>query len=141
MRAFICMICYVVVISGCATQGVNSMKYTEPEMVKINNEITVDKPYSVVWDSLVKQISKSFYMINNIDKESRIINISFTVNNPENYVDCGKTTRTYGYNDKVESFQYDVAGASDYKIAGNEQPHPAWISYALVHRSTSLAGR
>lgn len=131
----------LIMFSGCATQGVNSFKYTEPVTVKIENEITVNKPYSAVWDSMVKQISKSFYVINNIDKESRILNLSFTTNKPADYVDCGRTSRTYTQGEKIEKFEYDVAGSSDYKAAGDKQNHPSWATYALVHRKASLEGR
>jgi hypothetical protein len=63
----------VVAISGCATQGVNTFNFNDAKPAKIDNEIVVSKSQSVVWDILVKQLSKSFYIINNIDKASRII--------------------------------------------------------------------
>jgi len=73
---------------GCATQGISTRQYTENVPVQIKNEIVVSKPYTQVWDIMVKEISKSFYVINNIDKESRIINLSFSTNSPTEYVDC-----------------------------------------------------
>lgn len=128
-------------ITGCATQGVNAYKYNEPVQSKVENEITVDASYSSVWDKLVRQISKSFYVINNIDKESRIINLTFSTNKPEQYIDCGRTNRTYTQGDKVEKFVYEVAASSDYKAAAPEQPHPSWASYHMIHRRTNLEGR
>jgi hypothetical protein len=88
-------------ITGCATQGVSTYKYTDNAPIQINNELVVSKPQSQVWDILVKELSKSFYVINNIDKESRIINVSFSSNAPSEYVDCGKTHRTYTQGDKT----------------------------------------
>lgn len=141
MKKIVLSLMLVSLLAGCATQGTNSLKYTEPEIVKINNEVVVNKQHSIVWDSIVKQISKSFYIINNIDKESRIINVSFSSNKPEDYIDCGKSIRTYTQKDNVETFQYAVAGASYFKMAGDQQPHPAWASYAVVHRMPILEGR
>lgn len=129
------------VLTGCATQGVNSFNYTAPTFTQIKNEAVVQKPYSQVWDKLVKEISKSFYVINNIDKESRIINISFGTNTPADFVDCGYSHRTYTQGEKVDTFDYEVAGASQFKIAGNQKPHPSWASYAIVRREPSLEGR
>jgi hypothetical protein len=126
---------------GCATQGVNAWNYTAPIPTKIVNEGIIQKPYSQVWDGLVKEISKSFYVINNIDKESRIINLSFSTNSPADFVDCGKSHRTYTQYDKVEVFDYEVAGPSKYKAAGQQQPHPAWASYAIISREPYLEGR
>lgn len=131
----------ILIISGCATQGVNSFNYTAPIPVQIKNEGIVQKPYSQVWDGLVKEISKSFYVINNIDKESRIINLSFNTNTPADFVNCGKSHRTYTQGDKIDVFDYDVAGSSKFKVAGQKQPHPAWASYAVILREPSLEGR
>jgi hypothetical protein len=63
---------------GCATQGISRHLYYENKPVQVKNEIVVAKPYTQVWDIMVKEIAKSFFVINNIDKESRIINISFS---------------------------------------------------------------
>lgn len=128
-------------LTACATQGINSISYVAPIPITINNEVVVQKTYSDVWDILVKEISKSFYVINNIDKESRIINVSFNTNSPADFIDCGKTHRTYTQEEKIEVFDYDVAGASQYKIAGDRQPHPAWVSYAIIRRDPNLEGR
>lgn len=89
-KALIVICMAIVFISGCATQGVNSFNYMAPTPVDIKNEVVVQKSYSQVWDGLVKEISKSFYVINNIDKESRIINLSFNTSSPADFVNCGK---------------------------------------------------
>lgn len=135
------MVVCVMYLAACATQGVNALNYTAPIPTKIINEGIIQKPYSQVWDGLVKEISKSFYVINNIDKESRIINLSFSTNSPAEFVDCGKSHRTYTQGDKTEVFDYEVAGPSKYKAAGQRQPHPAWASYAIISREPFLEGR
>jgi len=76
-----------IVMVGCATQGKNTMSYTEGSPVKIINEVQVDAPYSRVWDTLVRDLAKSFYVINNIDRESRLLNVSFTTADPESYIE------------------------------------------------------
>lgn len=132
-------ICFLV--SGCATQGVSTFDYKEPMPVKVKNEITVNKPYSQVWDKLVKELSKSFYVINNIDKESRIINLSFMTNAPVDYIDCGRSSRTYTHNDKTEKYDYDTAGSYKYKLATDVQPNKNFSYYYMLNRDTSLEGR
>jgi hypothetical protein len=128
-------------LAGCATQGTNSVNYTKHEPKTISNEIIVNQPYSQVWDKLVRELSKSFYVINNIDKESRIINLSFSTQSPTEYVDCGQTHRTYKQGNKVESFDYNVADSSNFKLAAPTQPAPAFSYYALISRNASLEGR
>jgi hypothetical protein len=127
--------------AGCATQGVNSFSYTPGELSAVKNEKTVARPQAVVWDELVRELSKSFFVINNIERESRIINVSFNSNSPAEYVDCGRTHRTYTEGDKREDFDYAVAERTTYKIAGDKQPHPAMRSYAVINREPTLEGR
>jgi hypothetical protein len=77
-------VCFV---SGCAT----TTDYTPPGRVAVTNSIKVERPFDAVWDQMVKELSGDFFVINNIDKNSRIINISFSSNHPSDYVDCGRT--------------------------------------------------
>jgi hypothetical protein len=129
-------------VSGCAaTQGINTVKYDPPTPAKVKNEVVIVKPYAAVWDKLVKELSKSFYVINNIDKESRIINISFHSNQPAEYADCGKTHRTYTQGDLKEVFDYDVAGTSEFKAATPLQPDKNFSYYVLVRREPTLEVR
>jgi hypothetical protein len=124
--------------AGCATQGVNSLKYTAHAAVQVNNEITVPKPQSQVWDILVKKLSKSSYVINTIDKGSRIINVSFSSTSPVEYVDCGRSHRTYVQGDKTEIFDYDVAGPAEFKLAAERKEAPSFSNYMIIRRETVL---
>jgi hypothetical protein len=128
-------------LAGCATQGTNSVNYTKHEPKTISNEIIVNQPYSQVWDKLVRELSKSFYVINNIDKESRIINLSFSTQKPTDYVDCGQTQRTFKQGDKTENFDYNVADSSEYKFATPKQEAPAFSNFVIIRRNVSLEGR
>lgn len=142
MNYKICVIVLTaILLSGCATQGISSLKYTDNTPIQVKNEIEVSKPQSQVWDTLVKELSKSFYVINNIDKESRIINVSFSSNSPEEYVDCGKSHRTYTQGDKSEVYDYDVAGPAEFKVATTRQEHPAFANYINIRREPMLEGR
>jgi hypothetical protein len=135
------VILLVVSISACATQGVNTKDYIPPQPFKASNEIVVEKPYGEIWDKLVKEIAKSFFVINNIEKESRIINVSYSTNSPGDYIDCGKSHRTYSQGDKKEVFDYQTAESSVFKLATPQQPNKAFAYYWSVRRETSLEGR
>lgn len=131
----------IALLSGCASQGINTLNYQEHKKVDVPNEITVNAPYSEVWDILVRDLAKSFYIINNIDKESRIINVSFASTEPAEFADCGKSVRTYTEGKQTERYEYDVAGSSSYKIAADRQEHPAFSNYGIFNREVSLEGR
>ena len=128
-------------LAGCATQGTSSSQYTLGSRSTVVNEATVDGSYGAVWDSLVRDLAKSFYVINNIDKESRIINVSFSSSDAEEYVDCGRTQRTFTDGGVTESFNYAVAAKSTFKVAASRQEHPSMSNYSVFRRESQLEGR
>ena len=130
-----------IAFTGCATQGVSTSQYTEGKRTAIKNEITVSGQYSGVWDALVRDLAKSFYVINNIDKDSRIINVSFSSQKPDDYIDCGRTQRSFREGEHTESFNYAVAARSTFKVAAARQEHPAFSNYAVFTREPALEGR
>ena len=67
----------ILILGGCATSSIN---YTPPEITKIDNQVTIDEDFEIVWDRLVKNLASDFFVINNIEKSSRIINVSFSTN-------------------------------------------------------------
>jgi hypothetical protein len=130
------------VAAGCATPGTSNIGYLPPENpTKMSNEVVVDKPFESVWDALVRDLAKSFYVINNIEKQSRLINVSFSTDAPETYVDCGTTTRTYARGDENQTYKYNVASSFTYKVAartGNLNQFPVTRN---ISRRTVLEGR
>ena len=77
-------------VIGCATPGSTTHTYARGNSYDVKNEKFINASPEAVWDTFVRELSKSYFMINNIDKESRIINVSFSSDNAAEYVDCGK---------------------------------------------------
>ncbi|MFZ0050306.1 MAG: hypothetical protein WAK96_00895, partial [Desulfobaccales bacterium] len=78
----------ILILSGCA----GKLDYAAPSPTStINNSIIVDKSKDEVWKTIVPALGKKFFVINNLDKESGIINVSYK-GDPEQYVDCGRIT-------------------------------------------------
>lgn len=57
------------------------------------NSIIIDMSKDKFWKEIIPALGKSFFVINNLDKDSGIINVSYS-GDPEKYVDCG---RIYSY--------------------------------------------
>ncbi len=81
---FLLLMPLLFVMSACATK----VTYDQPIEADIVNAIVVDDDFEDVWDKLVPRLSKSFFVINNIAKDSKILNVSYS-GDPEKYVDCG----------------------------------------------------
>lgn len=120
---------------GCATAPKSTLDLTQPEPYVVANERHYDIPFDTAWQKLVEELSKSFFVINNISKESNIINVSFSSDNPLVYIDCGTSTRTY----EAETYTYPIAGDGFFKFA-RQAGNNAFFVYS-VNRKTSLEGR
>lgn len=80
--------CVVVLLIVCGCS--HDFRYTKPtSSYDIKNSIIIDKPKDIVWPELVSALSGTFFVINNIDKDSGLINVDCS-GNPEQFVDCGK---------------------------------------------------
>src|SRR4030095_2984850 len=132
---------YAAMITGCATPGTSTLSYAPPQTsTKIQNEVIVSKPFEAVWDSFVRELAKSFYVINNLDKQSRVINLSFSTNTPEEYVDCGIITRTYSRGNHRRTYKYQVASTSAYIVAGSTGVNNKLPQTAVFSRQLFLEG-
>lgn len=131
----------IVLNTGCAAAGVASHTYTEPGVLEVENELLVPIPFEQAWDKMVRELAVYFYVINNIDKESRLINVSFSSNSPEQFVTGGTTTRIFRRQNKVENVSYDAAASSTYKIGWTWGPLNNLPVTGTYDRRTSLEGR
>lgn len=122
-------------VAGCASSDV---RYQPPSSAQTaQTERTINMPFDRAWDQYVEGLSRSFFVINNISKESRIINVSFSTNQPSELIDCGVTTRiarapAIG----EETWEYAAADSSYYRY-GIEGTNLV----GQVKRETSLEGR
>ena len=128
-------------LTTCATPGTSSLNYQEPKQETFKNETIVNKQFSDTWDVLVKELAKSFFVINNVEKASRIINVSFSTEKPEGYVDCGHSERRFEYGDESTTFKYAIAESNHYKVADSWGPYNNLPAVFYLARKASLDGR
>lgn len=119
-------------VTGCATSTAN---YAPPTELRIVNTKLVNKPFDIVWDSLVKELSSDFFVINNIDKNSRLINISFSSQRPSDFVDCGTTSRTFKIGVRDQSYSYKTADGAIFTTTNDQG------NIFNIRRTTRLEGR
>lgn len=121
------------VLASCAS---STMEYARPSPASVNNAVSTQESFDVLWDRLVRNLSSDFFVINNVEKASRIINVSFSTKNPEKYADCGRSFRKF-INARGENvYSYDVAESSVYTFV-----NPANNIAFNAYRDTKLEGR
>jgi hypothetical protein len=123
------LLCLVSVVSGIACGTTN---WAPPEQSQtLANYVVIQQSFDDAWSHAIPQIGKSFFVINNIDKSSGILNISYS-GDPEQYVDCGTVHVEYG------TQKVDFPGAkADTAYTGPS----GGILPASVHRKVGLDGR
>jgi hypothetical protein len=114
--AALLVVALVPALSGCITATAN---YQPPRAFTVENSKMVAQPFDAVWDQLVRQLSSDFFVINNIDKNSRLINLSFSAATPSNFVNCGHTARTFSNLRGERTYDYNTADSAQYEIKAN----------------------
>ncbi|MBU4320233.1 MAG: hypothetical protein KJ739_04005 [Nitrospinae bacterium] len=107
------VVLFLTVLVGCA----GKFEYTRPTSPPtLNNSVVITKSKDELWKIIVPMLGKQFFVINNLDKDSGIINISYS-GDPEKYVDCGwinsyvknaRGERTYSFPASKAYQEYEV---------------------------------
>src|SRR3546814_8027348 len=82
----------ILLTAGCAAQA--DLNYRKPTQPSLTNSRTVNAGFEETWDRLVRNLASEFFVINNIEKASRIINVTFQTDAPERYLARALTHRT-----------------------------------------------
>lgn len=107
----------VLLLAGCAGQ----VRYEPPTGPAVSSNFKViEKPRDQVWAAAVPELGRRFFTINNLDKASGLVNVSYS-GNPESFVDCGRVhsyvknargERTYDFPGSRERQQYEIMDMS-----------------------------
>lgn len=107
----------LVTLAGCA----GKLDYVRPTAPQgLTNQRIIEKPREAVWNATVPELGKQFFIINNLDKSSGLINVSYS-GDPESYVDCGHVTsyvknargeRTYNFPGSRAQQSYEIMDAN-----------------------------
>src|SRR5262249_34213685 len=118
-------------IAGCA----GKLDYVAPVADgRVANSKVINKPRDAVWNAAVPALGKQFFVINNLDKSSGFINLSYS-GDPESYIDCGR----------IISHVQNARGERTYNFAGSkaDQTYEVMNEAGLffVQRKMSVEGR
>jgi hypothetical protein len=100
--SMIAISCVIGKVSYIAPQGLQST----------NNSVLLKESRDKVWMKLIDGIGKSFFVINNIEKDSGLINISYS-DDPCRFISCG-TLNSYVL-DAQGNRKYDFPACIEYK--------------------------
>jgi hypothetical protein len=125
-------------IIGCTVTPQITNEYTEPE-IKPNKNIrqaTLNATFEEVWSKVISRLGSQFYDISYIDKESGVINFSFSSDSPNLYLDCGNVQRSFKLESETEFYNFNLAEDHSYKIS--EEGLSMYLTYFEIFRDLSL---
>lgn len=79
--------------SGCAHLDVDT-RYQPPTAFEQPASLVVDAPFDRVWDDLVRRLSQSFFHVDQVSKDSRLITLSVKDDQVDGFVTCGQLEYT-----------------------------------------------
>ena len=95
MIKFLSSLVMAVLLSSCAVEVAkireNVGKYVPPNIDDTNykNSIITNKNFDETWTSVIDFVSDSFFKIENLEKDSGLLTLSFGSKEAENFIDCG----------------------------------------------------
>lgn len=132
MKKNIVLIIPLLLIYGCGTTS--NINYVEPKVISPQTNITLAATKDTIWPKLVKNLSSNFFVINNLEKDSGLINVSFSSSTPEDYMTCGKSTRYFKNLRGENTYVYDPIETTSYSTTSGN------FAYN-VRRTSNLDGR
>lgn len=124
-------------LAGCASTQY-SVQPPAP-ISEYNKTKEIARPKDAVWDDAVAALGQRFFVINNLEKSSGLVNVSYS-GDPEKYVDCGTVTVvTKGPGGRTSTFK--GAAADTIYMATAAIPPYGMPAPVRVRRQTSLEGR
>ena len=95
MKKILSSLVITVLLSSCAVEKEklteNIGKYVPPNIDNTNfkNSIISNKNYDETWNSLIDFVNDSFFKIENLEKDSGLLTLSFGAKEAEKFIDCG----------------------------------------------------
>ena len=95
MRKIFSYLVMTILLSSCAVKKEklteNVGKYVPPNINDTNfkNSIITNKNFDETWNSVIDFVNDSFFKIENLEKDSGLLTLSFGSKEPENFIDCG----------------------------------------------------
>lgn len=123
----------LVMVGGCMISTQSSIK--NPDTYPIENTRVFDSGVNKTWDAAISSLTENFFSLTNVSKDSRIITIDFSAENPAEYIDCGTTTI------ETDNKKYVFKNAEKtavYELPANRGSWPGTFS---MIRATSLQGK
>jgi hypothetical protein len=100
-----------------ACSATSSVEHSPAQFTPIDQTLTVEASEEVVFERLANKLPAAGFEIIESDDDLKVLWSSWTTGQPDAYVDCGRSQRTFeGAWGPVETFEYGAATSASYKL-------------------------
>lgn len=123
---------------GCASKITTDM--TPPQEYTVQETKIYDKSYDKVWKAVVESIGSSYFVLENIEKDSGILSLSFSAKAPKDFIDCGSITESGVVQMQNYKLTYDGTETNIVKkiVTNQGVPGESLRKFSLVGKSNIL---
>ena len=95
MNKLLSSLIMIIILSSCAVKEEklteNVGKYVPPNIADTNfkNSLIINKNFDEIWTSVIDFVDDSFFKIENLEKDSGLLALSFGSKEVEKFIDCG----------------------------------------------------
>ena len=95
MNMFLSSLVMIIALSSCAVEKKNLTenvgKYVPPNIDDSNfkNFVITNKNFDETWNAIIDFVNNSFFSIENLEKDSGLLTLSFGSKEAKNFIDCG----------------------------------------------------
>ena len=103
------------ILTSCA---IAPTSYTPPSSASVDASkytVILNKPFSEAWAALISHAASSFFAIDQFEKDSGLMTLSFGSSDPAQFIDCGYWSVQNGYSGNYASY---VARTFDATLSG-----------------------
>ncbi len=121
-------------LAGCASD----FRYTQPGIYRFQNQTLIEADFNQVWERLQKNLPSGFFAKTNVDKDARLLSLSFSSDKPSDFVDCGRTDRYFSNEKGRNQYSYNPADSAVYTIRSGDDSELNAIRNAKLKGETNL---
>jgi hypothetical protein len=125
-------LCVLACVSG-------QLTYTPPAPTEsARPTVTINRSRADVWRSLIPELGRTFFVINNLDQSSGFVNVSYS-GNPERFVDCGLIISDVSNLRGPRTYKFPAASAEErYEVTAGEKLYGVIRTMALEGRANII---
>jgi len=112
MKSAIILFLATLILASCAVAPTTYTPPSDASVAASKYTVILDKSFNEAWAALISHAASSFFAIDQFEKDSGLMTLSFGSSNPAQFVDCGYWNVQNGYSGNYASYMHRTFDAT-----------------------------